>query len=546
MKIPDFDPEQTRIFTGDCRAILSTMPERSVQCCVTSPPYYGLRDYGTATWDGGNPECNHLESSPERTAKSQASSTLGGGKESVHMSHAYKDVCGKCGARRIDNQIGMEPTPDSYVAQMVEVFRGVKRVLRDDGIMWLNLGSSFSSKVIKSSTFVIRRDLPENVRAQVAQAMSRVWAGYESAEQVLQSLSHQSQGTAGELSAPQLWEMRESVSNPPIPSSEGRGPVLFQGMRPIGKPDAQKSHTINPMSGMRETCEALACEHEEKQNRKSVLLGDVLVSAQSTRPTLPLGRRPERTAVPGWQDMAEGSAVEGQGTLSPLSFAGAVGSAPHQTVAEPSGTEIRRDQWDHVVPPLPQDNRQERNGDCGGTIRYPRGRVDDLARIAFPREAIPPGFDGWCEPQEIIKPTSDLGIPWRVAFALQADGWILRSPIVWHKPNPMPESCKGRPTSAYEMVFMFAKSARYFYDADAIAEPAADSTRARAAKGYAHGGTNAPDRGDAGQITRPFSDKPRNARNVWTITEPKARLRADIPAEKRAYVLAELAHRGLV
>lgn len=145
-----------------------------------------------------------------------------------------------------------------------------------------------------------------------------------------------------------------------------------------------------------------------------------------------------------------------------------------------------------------------------------------------------------------LKTKNLIGIPWRVALVLQADGWYLRSAIVWHKPSPMPESVRDRPTSAYEHVFMFAKSARYFYDVDAITEPAADSTRARAAKGYAVGGTNAPDRGDAGQITRPFSDKPRNARNVWTITEPKARLRADIPPEKRAYVLAELAHRGLV
>lgn len=64
-----------------------------------------------------------------------------------------------------------------------------------------------------------------------------------------------------------------------------------------------------------------------------------------------------------------------------------------------------------------------------------------------------------------------LGIPWRVAFALQDDGWILRSDIIWAKPNPMPESVTDRPTKAHEYVFLFAKSPRYFYDADAIAEP---------------------------------------------------------------------------
>jgi len=77
------------------------------------------------------------------------------------------------------------------------------------------------------------------------------------------------------------------------------------------------------------------------------------------------------------------------------------------------------------------------------------------------------------------RPASDLpsknllGVPWRVALALQDDGWILRSDIIWHKPNSMPESVSDRPTKSYEHVFLFAKSPSYFYDAEAIAEPAA-------------------------------------------------------------------------
>ena len=72
-----------------------------------------------------------------------------------------------------------------------------------------------------------------------------------------------------------------------------------------------------------------------------------------------------------------------------------------------------------------------------------------------------------------LKPKDLVGLPWRVAFALQADGWWLRSEIVWHKRNPMPESVTDRPTRAHEYVFLLSKSARYFYDADAIREPAA-------------------------------------------------------------------------
>jgi DNA modification methylase len=70
-----------------------------------------------------------------------------------------------------------------------------------------------------------------------------------------------------------------------------------------------------------------------------------------------------------------------------------------------------------------------------------------------------------------LKPKDLVGIPWRVAFALQADGWWLRSDIIWHKPNPMPESVTDRPTKAHEYLFLLTKAERYYYDVDAIREP---------------------------------------------------------------------------
>ncbi len=93
-----------------------------------------------------------------------------------------------------------------------------------------------------------------------------------------------------------------------------------------------------------------------------------------------------------------------------------------------------------------------------------------------------------------LKAKDLLGVPWRVAFALQADGWWLRRDIVWSKPNPMPESVKDRPTTAHEYIFLMAKAERYYYDADAIAEPCGADTHARYARGrsdhhkYADGG----------------------------------------------------------
>lgn len=75
-----------------------------------------------------------------------------------------------------------------------------------------------------------------------------------------------------------------------------------------------------------------------------------------------------------------------------------------------------------------------------------------------------------------LKPKDLIGIPWRLAFALQADGWYLRQDLIWHKPNPMPESVTDRCTKAHEYIFLLSKSARYFYDAEAISEPVAPST----------------------------------------------------------------------
>jgi hypothetical protein len=83
------------------------------------------------------------------------------------------------------------------------------------------------------------------------------------------------------------------------------------------------------------------------------------------------------------------------------------------------------------------------------------------------------------KPQVGLKAKDMVGIPWRVAFALQEDGWWLRSEIIWHKPNAMPEAVTDRPAKAHETVFLLAKSARYHYDAEAIAEPASGTAHAR-------------------------------------------------------------------
>jgi len=235
-----------RILIGDCLETLRGLPDGIVQTCVTSPPYYGLRDYG------------------------------------------------------VSGQIGLEETPDAYVARLVAVFREVRRVLRDDGTLWLNLGDSYAATT---------------------------------------------KGSSG-----------------------------------VGK----------------------------NATNKGTLLADR-----------------------SWQ--------------------------------VPIGT----------------------------------------------------------------KPKDLLGIPWMVAFALRADGWWLRQDIIWHKPNPMPESVTDRCTKAHEYVFLLTKSARYFYDAAAIREDSADLEGS--AKRYAapffvgpkhESGGYSVDGGTHGAGMKSF-DGTRNARSVWTIaTQP--------------------------
>ena len=82
-----------------------------------------------------------------------------------------------------------------------------------------------------------------------------------------------------------------------------------------------------------------------------------------------------------------------------------------------------------------------------------------------------------------LKPKDLCGMPWRLAFALQADGWYLRADIIWAKPNPMPESCKDRPTKAHEYLFLLTKKPRYFYDADAVKIPLSPATIPRSQRG---------------------------------------------------------------
>lgn len=146
-----------------------------------------------------------------------------------------------------------------------------------------------------------------------------------------------------------------------------------------------------------------------------------------------------------------------------------------------------------------------------------------------------------------LKPKDLVGIPWRVAFALQADGWWLRSDIIWAKKNGMPESVNDRPTRSHEYLFLLTKAERYFYDADAIAEPIAEVTAAD----RVDTGRFSPDRGYPGARDhgngRLGSSPRRNKRSVWWLaTQPFSEAHfATLPPDLvKPCVLAGTSERG--
>ena len=360
MKLGPYDLDQCHF--GDAGELARALPDGSVQCIVTSPPYWGLRCYGTEdkVW-GGDPDCDHdwreglvirkgstngredlgstLESAgAEKTLAPGKSNDRGG---ALQYREDWSAFCQKCGAWQ--GSLGLEPTPEMYVDHLVEIFRELRRALRDDGTLWLNLGDCYAGS----------------------------WGSYA----------------------------------------------------PGGIKGEQREQT----------------EEGKRWDRRAYK------DTKFRPPTANTGKKYTSKVWPREHD-------------------------PHKRVAaRPS-------------------HRRDR-----------RPREDDPHKAA-------PG----------LKPKDLVGIPWRVAFALQADGWWLRSDVVWNKPNPMPESVLDRPTKSHEYVFILAKSQRYHYDADAVRERWADDrmgaskNKDRAVEHRIH----------IGGKTRP-SEAPktegRNRRSVWTI-----------------------------
>jgi len=145
------------IVQGHTLDILRRLPSESVQCCITSPPYYGLRNYGTTpqTFSGTTPcedDCDWQDAAPRR--KRSPEDVIAGTKQDTNTGTKHQLphtlTCAVCGAWQ--GELGLEPTPELYITHLVEIFREVRRVLKPSGTLWLNIGDSYTSGKSRYST----------------------------------------------------------------------------------------------------------------------------------------------------------------------------------------------------------------------------------------------------------------------------------------------------------------------------------------------------------------------------------------------------------
>lgn len=344
-------------------------------------------------------------------------------------------------------EIGLEQTPEQYIAAMVEVFRCVRDVLDDDGTLWLNLGSSYASGDKTPSQSLLRQRVPScdtrGTAPQDSQGAGRACLGSYDEPQG-ETRCHRENNA-------HICRCDEQVEPQIEPTSQGNerlgcdqsSRLTFQ---PGDHPSTTDATSQNVQDALHPSGEALACQREP------------------------------RTSLRDAQEFSDKSACT-CGTsrmLQPL--------AVHTKGKESFFSACRR-------------------SDCNG-----------IGRCGY-------CFGSLTTASLNIKQKDELNIPHLVAMALQADGWVLRQTICWSKPNPMPESVRDRCTKAHEYVFLLSKSERYFFDCDAIKEPAIST--APSGNGFAgrQGGSErvGPQSGGTGTDERWQPGGMRNRRSVWSV-----------------------------
>lgn len=136
------------VLVGDNRETLRQLPDQSVQTVVTSPPYWGLRDYGTKSWTGGDELCEHIndKSKTKKFGNDEFNKNRPSREATKLPGYYYDSECGQCGAVQEDFQIGLEQTPQAFIEELCKVFDEVWKVLKDEGTIWVNLGDSYSAQ----------------------------------------------------------------------------------------------------------------------------------------------------------------------------------------------------------------------------------------------------------------------------------------------------------------------------------------------------------------------------------------------------------------
>ena len=398
------------LIRSDARHI--PLADESVHCVVTSPPYFGLRDYGLdpSVW-GGDRNCEHRWGKTEkhgRRGNRGVSGTGGNLHPSLESSELGPGSGGGgsyCDCSAWFGCLGLEPDFEMHLEHLVEIFREVKRVLRHDGCLFLNCGDAHASCKMFSHQVKLREDMTEDEYVEAALALSRgmseLWAedGERTSEGPLSELLQQS-GESAIHGRPRVAETHaESVQSIPCEAQ-----------------DSSQPETSTKEQGNTSLCHREAGKPMRLLRRDGI---DVPVS----RPHQ--GRRKERIQEAGKLDASLQAGIEG-------------GSSEGQ-----------------ISHPLLELQRRPRN-------------MGLLSSLVIDKSDIPAGAERFFEPIYSLKPKDLMMMPERIAMALQADGWWLRQKIPWLKRNPMPESTKDRPTNALEFVYLLTKTARNFYDRDAV------------------------------------------------------------------------------
>jgi hypothetical protein len=479
---------------GDARSL--PVAAGSVQCVVTSPPYWGLRDYGTARWEGGGAGCDHVEMAVGMSNKN----TLGPdgylpptNAANVGRTRQYRSSCSKCGARRIDRQLGLESTPDCGLTGKLR--------LRDD------IDGDDLSLAIRGVLFgVWGNDGGWAGERDVRELLSQAIQGREEAEDAGTSASLLPKESCGVQPADQG---KESGAAGADDSGLGRSMCVLRGDgADLSLPRPHQGGRAQGIRGEgRDGLEAGRQRGATKGSLSAALL-ELQRGARTIRtlPALIVDRASVPTECLQWFRSAECGECYVCHLVSVMREV--------RRVLRDDGT-----LWLNLgdsyaaqrgATPMPAETLAGGVSGRGDTVAK-RGR--ESAHIPH-RDAASIG----------LKHKDLCGIPWRVAFALQADGWYLRQDIIWAKPNPMPESVRDRCTKAHEYLFLLTKRQKYYYDAEAIAEP---SSEVGTVNSFGNKDAAARCVGELTGNMKPgvkYETKPtRNRRSVWTVnTQPYA------------------------